>query len=75
MNFNEFLATGAKCSHAYVSGIDGVKLFQVHFQPKTPSPYPPVIFIAGWGSVIDSLKIFTLKLERKVPQSTLLNKN
>jgi len=57
MNFNEFLATGAKCSHAYVSGIDGVKLFQVHFQPKTPSPYPPVIFIAGWGSVIDSWKI------------------
>ena len=57
MDYKDFLAAGAKFSQTYLSGMDGVKLFQVHFKPKLPSPYAPVIFIAGWGSVIDSWKI------------------
>ena len=36
---------------------DNLQLFEVHFIPQTPSKYPPVIFVPGWGSFINSWEI------------------
>ena len=36
---------------------DNLQLFEVHFKPESPSKYPPIIFVPGWGSFIDSWKI------------------
>ena len=57
MDFTKFCASGTKYSHRYISGEKGVKLFLIHFKPKIKSNFPPVIFIPGWGSIIDSWEV------------------
>jgi len=57
MDFTKFCASGTKYSHRYISGEKGVKLFFIHFKPKIKSNFPPVIFIPGWGSIIDSWEV------------------
>lgn len=57
MNFTKFCATGTKYSHRYISCESDVKLFHIHFKPKIKSNFPPVIFIPGWGSIIDSWEV------------------
>jgi len=56
-DYSKFCAEGSSYKTAYVSGFDGVELFEVHFTPSRPSPFPPVIFLAGWGSLIYSWEI------------------
>ncbi len=57
MDYSQFCAEGATCSNGYIKGAKGVELFQIHFQPSSPSKFPPVIFLAGWGSLINSWEI------------------
>ena len=57
MDLTKFCASGTKYSHRYISGEKGVKLFLIHFKPKIKSNFPPVIFIPGWGSIIDSWEV------------------
>ena len=57
MDFTKFCASGTKYSHRYISGENDVKLFLIHFKPKIKSNFPPVIFIPGWGSIIDSWEV------------------
>ena len=57
MDFTQFCASGTKYSHQYISGDKDIKLFLIHFKPKIKSNFPPVIFISGWGSIIDSWNV------------------
>ncbi|MBT4148918.1 MAG: hypothetical protein HOE46_00955, partial [Candidatus Marinimicrobia bacterium] len=57
MDFTQFCASGTKYSHRYISGDKDIKLFLIHFKPKIKSNFPPVIFISGWGSIIDSWNV------------------
>ena len=57
MDYSRFCAVGTTYTHEYVPGDIGVELLQVHFSPGLPSQYPPVIFLAGWASLIYSWEI------------------
>ena len=62
MDYSQFCAVGTTYTHEYVPGDIGVEVFQVHFSPGLPSKYPPVIFLAGWASLIQSWEIVLLSL-------------
>jgi pimeloyl-ACP methyl ester carboxylesterase len=57
MDPSKFCASGTKYSHRYISCENDVKLFLIHFKPKIKSNFPPVIFIPGWGSIINSWEV------------------
>ena len=57
MDYSRFCAVGTTYTHEYVPGDIGIKLLQVHFSPGLRSQYPPVIFLAGWASLIYSWEI------------------
>ena len=54
MDFSRFSAEGASFSIGCVPGADNIKLFEIHYRPANPSPFPPLIFLPGWVSIIDS---------------------
>ena len=54
MDLSRFSAEGAFFSTGWVPGADNIKLFEIHYRPANPSPFPPLIFIPGWVSIIDS---------------------
>ena len=62
MDFSIYAANETKVSSDFVSTSDGVSLLTIRFQPKNPSTFPPVIFLPGWGSLIDSWEIVLKKM-------------
>ncbi len=56
-DYSKFCTEGSSYTFAYISVSDGIKLFEIHFTPPKLSPFPPVIFLAGWGSLIHSWEI------------------
>ena len=54
MDLSRFSAEGAFFSTGWVPGADNIKLFEIHYRPANPSPFPPLIFLPGWVSIIDS---------------------
>ena len=54
MDLSRFSAEGASFSTGWVPGADNIKLFEIHYRPANPSPFPPLIFLPGWVSIIDS---------------------
>ena len=54
MDFSRFSAEGASFSIGCVPGADNIKLFEINYRPANPSPFPPLIFLPGWVSIIDS---------------------
>ena len=65
MEFSDYAANDTKVSSDYVSASDGVSLLTIRFQPKNKSTFPPVIFLSGWGSLIDSWQVALKKNDRK----------
>jgi len=57
MNYSQFCAENVSWETTFIPVRKGVKLFEIHFMPPKPSPFPPVIFLAGWGSLIYSWEI------------------
>ncbi|MBC8346135.1 MAG: alpha/beta hydrolase [Candidatus Marinimicrobia bacterium] len=57
MDYSQFCSDNVSWKTAFVSGAKGVELFEIHFKPPRPSPFPPIIFLAGWGSLIHSWEI------------------
>ena len=62
MEFSDYAANDTKVSSDYVSASDGVSLLTIRFQPKNKSAFPPVIFLPGWGSLIDSWQVVLKKM-------------
>ena len=57
MDYSQFCADNVSWESTFVPGAKGVELFEIHFKPPKQSLYPPVIFLAGWGSLIYSWEI------------------
>ena len=64
MDYSQFCAENVSWETTFIPVRKGVKLFEIHFMPPKPSPFPPVIFLAGWGSLIYSWKIVLKDLEK-----------
>ena len=62
MELSNYAANNTKISTDFVSASDGVCLLTIRFQPKIQSAFPPVIFLPGWGSLIDSWQIVLKKM-------------
>ena len=65
MDFSIYAANETKVSSDFVSTSDGVSLLTIRFQPKSQSAFPPIIFLPGWGSLIDSSKVVLKKMTEK----------
>ena len=57
IDYSKFCAIDASYKSKHISCSDGVELFEIYFSPSRPSPFPPIIFLAGWGSLIYSWEI------------------
>ena len=62
MEFSNYAENNTKISTDFVSASDGVCLLTIRFQPKIQSAFPPVIFLPGWGSLIDSWQVVLKKM-------------
>lgn len=54
MNYLEFCDKNCSVNTSFVNVGKDIKLFQIHFKPKAPSNFYPIVFIPGWGSLINS---------------------
>ncbi|MDP6499575.1 MAG: alpha/beta hydrolase [Candidatus Marinimicrobia bacterium] len=63
-DYSIFCAGGSSYTSAHVPGSDGVELFEIHFTPPKLSPFPPVIFLAGWESLIYSWEIVLKEMSK-----------
>ena len=57
MNYSDYCSPGTKIQTRYLKVSNDIQLFEVRFSPKNISKYPPVVFIAGWGSFIQGWEI------------------
>ncbi len=66
-DYSQFCSSNSTWSVRHISCVQSVELFQIHFKPELPSPYPPIVFLPGWGSLINSwdvvLKEMTIDFE------------
>ena len=65
MNLNDFSASGSTVSKSLIKVKDGVQLSTIRFQPKNRSLSQPIVFIPGWGSLIDGWKNVLKKMTEK----------
>ena len=65
MSHNDFSDLESRISKTLINVKDGVQLSAIRFQPKKESSFPPIIFISGWGSLIDSWKVVLNKMVEK----------
>ena len=65
MRPNDFSDLESRISKTLINVKDGVQLSAIRFQPKKESSFPPIIFISGWGSLIDSWKVVLKKMVEK----------
>ena len=55
-NYSDYCSPGTDIQTRYIGVSNKIQLFEIHFTPKKLTKYPPIIFIAGWGSFIRGWK-------------------
>lgn len=66
--YAEYCAGQAQATERWITLSDGVQLKLIDFQPNTPTSTRPLLFVAGWISLIDGWKQFlpTFTANRRV---------
>ena len=63
-NYSDYCSPGTDIQTRYIRISNKIQLFEIHFTPKKLTKYPPIIFIAGWGSFIRGWKIVLKEMSK-----------